>query len=228
MLLAGAIQMAMATGFSDKTDKAYKDSSTLIMESMINIRTVSSFGYEGIVAKKYDERMEEPYTLAVKKGNISGLLYGLSQFIMFLIFGLIFYLGAIFVRDNEDAELMDMFTAVYAILFAGMTAGNNAHFAPDAAACKIAAAHLFSILDSDDEDQIQFNQNSKMLTKGVEGGNIEIKDIAFKYETRSDYVFKKMSLFVKVGSKVAFVGTSGCGKSTILQLLQRFYEPEKG
>ena len=57
MLLAGAIQMAMATGFSDKTDKAYKDSSTLIMESMINIRTVSSFGYEGIVAKKYDERM---------------------------------------------------------------------------------------------------------------------------------------------------------------------------
>ena len=57
MILAGAIQMAMATGFSDKTDKAYKVSSTLVNESMINIRTVSSFGYEGIVAKKYDEKM---------------------------------------------------------------------------------------------------------------------------------------------------------------------------
>ena len=74
---------------------------------------------------------------------------------MFLIFGLIFYLGAIFVRDNEDLDLMEMFTAVYAILFAGMTAGNNSHFAPDAAACKSAAAHLFTILDSEDENQRQ-------------------------------------------------------------------------
>lgn len=54
MIIAGAIQMAFNTGFSDKTDAAYKDSSNLIMEAMINIRTVSSFGYEGIIAKRYD------------------------------------------------------------------------------------------------------------------------------------------------------------------------------
>jgi ATP-binding cassette subfamily B (MDR/TAP) protein 1 len=54
MIISGAIQMAFNTGFSDKTDAAYKDSSNLIMESMINIRTVSSFGYEGIIAKRYD------------------------------------------------------------------------------------------------------------------------------------------------------------------------------
>ena len=125
------------------------------MESMTHIRTVSSFGYEGIIAKKYDERMEEPYDLAIKKGNISGILYGLSQIIMFVIFGLIFYLGAIFVRDFRDADLTEMFTAVYAILFAGMTAGNNSHFIPDIAACKTSAAHLFSIMDSTDEDQLQ-------------------------------------------------------------------------
>lgn len=98
MILAGAIQMKFTTGFSDETDKAYKDSSNLIMESMTNIRTVSSFGYEGVVANKYDEKMVTPYHLAIKKGNISGVLYGLSQFIMFIIFGLIFFLGAVFVR----------------------------------------------------------------------------------------------------------------------------------
>lgn len=54
MIICGAIQMAFNTGFSDKTDAAYKDSSNLIMKAMINIRTVSSFGYEGIVAKRYD------------------------------------------------------------------------------------------------------------------------------------------------------------------------------
>lgn len=57
MIISGAIQMAFSTGFSDKTDAAYKDSSNLIMEAMVNIRTVSSFGYEGIVAKRYDEKM---------------------------------------------------------------------------------------------------------------------------------------------------------------------------
>jgi hypothetical protein len=45
MIAAGAIQMAFTTGFSEKTDSAYKDSSNLIMEAMLNIRTVSSFGY---------------------------------------------------------------------------------------------------------------------------------------------------------------------------------------
>lgn len=100
MIISGAIQMAFSTGFSDKTDAAYKDSSNLIMEAMINIRTVSSFGYEGIVAKRYDEKMEEPYALAVKKGNASGFFFGLSQIVMFTIFGVLFFLGALFVRDN--------------------------------------------------------------------------------------------------------------------------------
>ena len=63
---------------------------------------------------------------------------------MFINFGLLFYLGAIFVRDNKnDVTVTDMFTAVYAIMFAGMTAGNNSQFMPDTAACKNSAANLF-------------------------------------------------------------------------------------
>ena len=63
-----------------------------------------------------------------------------------------------------------------------------------------------------------------MLTDNIEG-DIELKDVSFKYESRSEYVFKNMSLKIPLGKKVAFVGASGCGKSTIIQLLQRFYEP---
>lgn len=185
MILAGAIQMSFNTGFSDKTDAAYKDSSSLIMEAMINIRTVSSFGYEGIVAQRYDEKMEEPYALAIKKGNASGFFFGISQLLMFIIIGLLFYLGAIFVRDNKGVTVTDMFTAVYAIMFAGMTAGNNSHFMPDMAASKNSAANLFEILDSQDEDQIQIDQNSKMLKIGIENGDIELDDISFKYESRN-------------------------------------------
>ena len=63
-----------------------------------------------------------------------------------------------------------------------------------------------------------------MLTSGIDG-NIKLKDVSFKYESRQQFVFKKMNIEVHPGEKVAFVGPSGCGKSTIIQLLQRFYLP---
>jgi len=125
------------------------------MESMVNIRTVSSFGYENIVAKQYDKKLETPYDLAIQKGNVSGFLMGFSQLVMFIVFGLIFYLGTLFIRDNDDVTVNDVFTAIFAIMFAGMSVGNNSHFMPDAAAAKNAAANLFLILDSEDESQIQ-------------------------------------------------------------------------
>ena len=53
MIIAGVIQMKFTTGFSDKSDAAYKESAQLIMESMMNIRTVSSFGYENVIFHKY-------------------------------------------------------------------------------------------------------------------------------------------------------------------------------
>ena len=70
------------------------------MEAMLNIRTVTSFGYDGVVVNRYDHKMERPYELAKQKGLLSGFFFGLSQLIMFAIFGILFYLGAIFVRDN--------------------------------------------------------------------------------------------------------------------------------
>lgn len=226
MIIAGAIQMAFTTGFSAKTDVAYKDSSSLITESMLNIRTVTSFGYENMILDKYSEKLKLPFDIAVKKGNISGLLFGFSQLIMYVVFALIFYLGAVFIRDN-NLSIADVFTAIYSIMFAGMTAGNNSHFMPDVAAAKNSAANIFEILDSEDEDQLQVKNESKMLKTPI-SGNIELRNVDFKYESRDEYVFKNLSLEIKSGWKVGFVGTSGCGKSTIHQLLQRFYDPIAG
>ena len=54
ILIAGMVQMEFTNGFSDKTDKAYKNSSNLISETMLNIRTVNSFGYEDMIEHKYN------------------------------------------------------------------------------------------------------------------------------------------------------------------------------
>lgn len=164
--------------------------------------------------------------MGINKGMVSGFLYGLTQIMMFFIFGLIFYLGMVFmVRNNLDVA--DVFTAIYAVMFAGMTAGNNAHFIPDVGIAKKAAANIFTILDSSDEDQLQVEGGSKLLKTPIKG-HIQINNISFKYESRDHFVFTDLSLEIKEGQKVGFVGPSGCGKSTIHQLLQRFYDPNEG
>jgi ATP-binding cassette subfamily B (MDR/TAP) protein 1 len=101
-------------------------------------------------------------SLGFSKGLISGLLYGVSQLILFIVFGLIFYLGIIFMNRN-GLSIDNVFVAIYAIVFSGMTAGNNAHFMPDMAAGKKAAASIFLIQDAKDEDQLQEESGSKML-----------------------------------------------------------------
>ena len=227
LILAGMLEMAFNTGQSQSTDEAYKDSASLIMESMINIRTVSSSGHDYIIIKKYEEKLQEPESLLVGKGLVTGVLFGLSQLITYIIFGVIFYVGAVFVRDNADVTVEDMFTAMFALTFAGMSTGNNAHFMPEAGVAQNAAANLFLILDTEDEDQVQTREESKMLKEGI-NGDIEFKNINFKYESRNEELFKGLSLNVKYGAKVAMVGASGCGKSTIMQMLLRFYEPTGG
>jgi hypothetical protein len=68
--------------------------------------------------------------IGIKKGNVSGILFAFSQLIMFFVFGLIFFLGTVFKRDNHLA-IDEVFTAIYAIFFSAMTVGNNSHFMPD-------------------------------------------------------------------------------------------------
>lgn len=197
------------------------------MEAMVNIRTVTSFGVENSIAAKYNEKLIKPYELAKRKGNLAGIFYGLSKASMYIVFALIFYIGALFVRD-ANVKFVDVFTALYAIMFAAMRTGNSMQFMPDMAASKNSAANLFEILDGEDEEQIQMKQESKMITKGGENGKIDIEGISFKYPSRNTYTFVNFSLKIVPGSKVAFVGPSGCGKSTITQILLRYYEPEKG
>jgi ATP-binding cassette subfamily B (MDR/TAP) protein 1 len=100
MIIAGVCQNYFANGFSAQTDKAYQDSSNLITEAMINIRTVTSFGYADMLERKYSECLKDPYLSGVKIAHIAGLMYGVSMAILFVAFALLFHFGTIFLRDN--------------------------------------------------------------------------------------------------------------------------------
>lgn len=74
---------------------------------------------------------------------------------------------------------------------------------------------------------MQEREGSKRLTEGFKG-DIEFRDVSFKYEDRQQNVLSDLNLTIREGEKAALVGASGCGKSTFVQLLLRFYEPTAG
>lgn len=98
------------------------------------------------------------------KKLFSGFLYGLSFFVLFLVYGLIFFLSAIFIRDN-NLNITDAFSAAFLVLFAGVVAGNNAKMMPDVSALKVSCVKLFSLIDEEDEDEIQKKKGSKLLNR---------------------------------------------------------------
>ena len=102
-------------------------------------------------------------------------------------------------------------------------------FAPDYAKAKIAANSVFSIIDRNATYADPYSNEGQKLSLTKTTGKIDLDQIDFRYPSRPDsQVLFKLKLEIPAGYTVAFVGQSGCGKSTSMQLLQRFYDPEGG
>lgn len=153
-------------------------------------------------------------------------MFGLSYFLQFVAFALIFFLAAVFILNNAIAA-GDSLAAIFLIIFAGISAGNCSIFLPDLGASKVAAKKLFSILDLEDEHQLLDKVGSKKLQEPIKG-NIQFVDVCFKYENREALVLNNFSMSIKEGQSIGLVGSSGCGKSTIFSLLLGFYYPDSG
>jgi len=226
MVLAGMMQAKFNQGFSAATDDAYKESATYVAEAVCNMRTVASFGKEENLLAGYGKKLNKPLVDSVKKGNLSGLFFGLSQFVNFGIYAFVFYIGAKFLTNPDvGLDFQGMLQSIFGIMFAAMGAGNAMQFAPDVGSATNAAIDIFKILDT--KPAIDIDDPKQNVKKPIKG-DIEFRNIWFKYPSREKQILKGLNLKINASTKVALVGPSGCGKSTILALLQRFYDPDQG
>ncbi len=202
-------QQKLMAGFQSG-DESYKTSASIIMESVMNIRTVASFCNETRIEKKYNEQVDIPIKSGARKGLLIGLAFGGSYFLLFVYYALIFYIAAL-LQDSVGLTLKEFFIALFAILMAAGATGAASQFLPDVGECVQAGEKVFSLLDSQEEENY-IVENDKVVLSNDFVGKIEIKNLYFKYPTRDNYVFENFNLMIKPGKKVAFVGPSGCGK----------------
>ena len=219
-LIAGYFQQKYQGGYSAKNDEVYKKSGGFISEMVVNIRTVASFGRERALVRTYVNLVQGSYKIIRNHGLKAGTIFGLAQFLIYVMMSISFYTGIYYLSEGE-ITFLEMYTAIFALIFAAYGTGAALPYMSDFGACKTSGSGIFNILDS--EIQITNPKEKEPIQKDLTG-LIEFKNVTFKYPTRNQVVVKNLNLTIKPGQKVAFVGPSGCGKSTIFQLLLRFYD----
>ncbi|CAH2039117.1 unnamed protein product [Thlaspi arvense] len=221
----GYIQVKFMKGFTADAKSKYEDASQVANDAVGSIRTVASFCAEEKVMQMYKKQCEGPIKDGIKQGFISGLGFGFSFFILFCVYATSFYAGARLVEDGKTT-FNDVFQVFFALTMAAIGISQSSTFAPDSSKAKVAAASIFGIIDR--KSKIDSSDESGTVLENVKG-DIELRHISFTYPARPDIqIFRDLCLTIRAGKTVALVGESGSGKSTVISLLQRFYDPDSG
>ncbi|XP_071715337.1 ABC transporter B family member 21-like [Rutidosis leptorrhynchoides] len=221
----GYVQMKFLNGFSADAKMMYEEASQIANDAVGSIRTVASFCSEDKVMELYRTKCEGPKKSGIKQGLISGIGFGVSFLLLNCMYGASFYIGARFV-ESGITTFTDVFRVFFALTMAALAISQSSSFAPDSSKAKSAATSVFSILDRKSEIDPSNESGEKL---DIIKGEIEIRHVIFKYPTRPDVqIFRDLCLTIRSGKTVALVGESGSGKSTVIQLLQRFYNPDSG
>jgi len=211
---------------SKATQDQLADANIIVEETLQAIQAVKSFTSELFEIKKYNAALNKVVDTALKAAIYRGLFI---SFVIFVLFGgivAVIWFGASLVAQGEITigELISFI--LYTTLIGGSIAGLGDLYGQIQKAVG-ASERVLNILSQDEElNPKQYYQAINALDIS---GKITFNDLRFSYPTRKDLeVLKGINFTIDAGEKIALVGHSGAGKSTITQMLLRFYSPDSG
>jgi ABC-type multidrug transport system fused ATPase/permease subunit len=207
---------------SKKTQDKLADANVIVEESLQSISVVKAFTNESFEISRYSNALNEVVRVAIRTARFRGLFI---SFIIFALFGGIVavgWYGASLVQTNE-ITVGELFSfVIYTSFIGGSIAGLGDIYTQMQRAIG-ASERLLEILDEEDEAE---HRGGHVL---ISAGEISFEKVFFSYPTRNEFVvLKDLNFKISPGEKVALVGKSGSGKSTIINLIMRFYPVENG
>ncbi|KAK0464466.1 P-loop containing nucleoside triphosphate hydrolase protein [Desarmillaria tabescens] len=223
----GYIRLRVVVLKDQKNKKAHESSAQLACEAAGAIRTVASLTREDDCCNQYSLSLEEPLRKSNRTAIWSNMLYAFSQSTIFFCIALVFWYGAALV-SRQEFSTFDFFVGLMSTMFGAIQAGNVFSFVPDVSSAKGAGSDILRLLDSVPEIDSESTEGKKVDIAKAHG-HIRLENVHFRYPTRPGIrVLRELSLQVEPGTYIALVGASGSGKSTVIQLIERFYEPLAG
>ena len=211
--------------YSKNVQDKVAESQVIVEETMQGISIVKAFANEWYEVARYNGKIKEVVTIAIKGGKYRGYF---ASFIIFCLFGAIVAVVWYGVRLSISGEMSvgQLISFVLYSTFVGASFGGIAELYAQIQKAIGATERVFELLDESPE-KINSNRNPDTIEKI--NGNVTFNNVAFSYPSRNEIqVLKNVSFSAGFGQKIAIVGPSGTGKSTIASLLLRFYNIDEG
>ncbi|RDA85047.1 hypothetical protein CP532_4591 [Ophiocordyceps camponoti-leonardi (nom. inval.)] len=237
LVFAGYIRIRLEYQFEKDTAALFARGSGIAAEAAMGIRTVSSLALEGVVVSRFEEALRDVARRALSGLGWRMLFYSLSQSVSFLASALGFWYGGQLVSTGEYSNAQ-FFTVFMAVIYSGEAAAMMFQYTTSITKAQAAINYIVSLRRSvellddddaaDDDNDVNAEDSSSQGEKKL-GMPAACEDVNFAFPQRPrQRVLRDIGLSVPPGSMVALVGASGCGKSTIIALLERFYDPTSG
>lgn len=209
---------------SKHRQQALADANVIVEETLQNIHTVKSFANEPFEYNRYSRGITHVVSVAL---NMAGYRALFSSFIVVVLFGAIFFILWMGARMVQNGQLtigqLVSFIAYTAII--GGAIGGLGNFYSQILTAVGGTERIREILN----ERSELDVVGERKPKGQIAGSIQFRNVHFEYPSRPDIpVLKGVDFDVKAGRKIALVGQSGAGKSTIAGLLLRYYDVTSG
>ncbi|XP_061961470.1 ABC transporter B family member 4-like isoform X2 [Populus nigra] len=225
VVIAGAGLAIIIARMASRGQTAYAKAATVVEQTIGSIRTVASFTGEKQAISNYKKFLATAYNSGVQEGFTAGLGLGIVMLLVFCSYALAVWFGGKMILE-KGYNGGDVLSVIFAVLTGSMSLGQASPCMSAFAAGQAAAYKMSETINR--KPEIDSSDTRGKILDDI-SGDVELRDVYFTYPARPDeQIFSGFSLFIPSGTTTALVGQSGSGKSTVISLIERFYDPQAG